>query len=44
MFEHELVVRDIGVQSADDVIAVLVGVGHFKIELVPGRFGEPDEI
>ena len=44
VFDDELVVRHVGVESADDVVAVVVGVRDDRLELVAARLGVTDEV
>ena len=44
LFAYELVVRQVGVERTNRVVAVPPGVGDFKIELVAHRLGIPREI
>ncbi len=44
VFFQELIVRDVGVEGADDVIAVVLRVRDRRFEFVTARFGVTDEI
>ena len=44
LFDDELIVRHVGVEGADDVVAVVVGVGDDGLELVAARLGVADEV
>ncbi len=44
MFDDELIVGDIRIQSANDIIAIVVGVGDGVIELVAARLGVAHQI
>ena len=44
MFDEEAIIGDVGVQGADDVVAVPVGVGNLVIEFVSGSLGVTDEV
>ena len=44
VLDDELVVRHVGVEGADDVVAVVVGVRDDWLELVTARLGVTDEV
>ena len=44
MFDDELIVRKVGVEGPDHVVAVAIGVGDVVIEFVPGGLGEDDQV
>ncbi len=44
VFDDDLVVRHVGVEGADDVIAVLVGAGDGVVELVAARVGVAHQV
>ena len=44
VFDHELVEGQVGVEGADDVVAVAPGVGDVEVELVAVRLGVADQV
>src|SRR5947209_442317 len=44
VFEHELIVRNIRIESADDIIAVPMREGIIDVELVSRGFGVTHEV
>ncbi len=44
MLQHELAVRDISIDGANDVIAILIGIGGRVIVLVATRLGIADQV
>src|SRR5262245_16001010 len=44
VLNQKLVVGQVGIERSDDVVAVLERVGNVVVELMPARFGIPDQI
>ena len=44
VFHDKVVVRHVGVECADDVVAVAIGLWDGVIRLVPARLGKPHEV